>query len=380
MTKQKQSIIICTLPLLLLAGCTNSDYKEEITKGNQALDNKEYEQAAKAFNKALQDKKGDQTAKALYQVATDMKLATQKFEQGKYKEVLSLSDKVTEVNTNDAVKHDIRNLEQQSEKQKIIKDNQNYIENAETLIKKEDYSNAKKELEQVIDNTKGKKELTVQNNKAKELLFQVDKHFQEQKQEELIKKLKGKFRNGSLEAELQTSLNADGSIYCKGIIINEGVTNYFETAVSGINKKSKLFGYYTNQGESEQSTTLTLTETGFEFYSAYPDGSGGIVDKFDFTQKISNDISQIKKPPLDMSYERAAAYTKEAMKKYIEEDEFLNGNATADDYQYEDGGVFEGGDYEIDVWAVDEERQWSRLMKYAYVENDGTVRLEDNPE
>lgn len=380
MTKRKRSIIICTLPLLLLAGCTNSDYKEEITKGNQALDNKQYEQAAKAFDKALQEKKDNQTARNLYKVAVNMKLAKQKFEQEKYKEVLSLSDEINKINTNNNVKQDIKNLELQAEKKKAMKDNQNYIKNAENLIKKEDYPAAKKELEQVIDNTKAKTALTVQNKKANELLVQVNEHFQKQKQEELIEKFTGEFRNGSLEAELKTSLNSDGSIYCKGIIINEGVNNYFETVVSDINKKSKLFGFYTDQGESEQSITLTLTENGFELYSAYPDGSGGTIDKFDFTQKVSNDISQIRKPSLtSMSYERAAAYTKDAMKTYIQENDMDSG-ATAEDYQYEDGGLLENGVYEVDVWAVDEDRQWSRLMKYAYVHSDGTVSLKDNPE
>ena len=379
MTKRKRSIIICTLPLLL-AGCTNSDYKEEITKGNQALDTKQYEQAAKAFDKALQEKKDNQTAQNLYKVAVNMKLAKQKFEQEKYKDVLSLSDEINKINTNNTVKQDIKNLELQAEKKKAMKDNQNYIKNAENLIKKEDYPSAKKELEQIIDNTEAKTALKVQNKKANELLVQVNEHFQKQKQEELIEKFTGEFRNRSFEAELKTSLNSDGSIYCKGIIINEGVTNYFETVVSDINKKSKLFGFYTDQGESEQSITLTLTETGFELYSAYPDGSGGTIDKFDFTQKVSNDISQIRKPSLtSMSYERAAAYTKDAMKTYIQENDMDSG-ATAEDYQYEDGGLLENGVYEVDVWAVDEDRQWSRLMKYAYVHSDGTVSLKDNPE
>lgn len=380
MTKRKRSIIICALPLLLLAGCTNSDYKEEITKGNQALDNKQYEQAAKAFDKALQEKKDNQTAQKLHKVAVNMKLAKQKFEQEKYKEVLSLIDEINKINTNNTVKQDVKNLELQAEKKKAMKDNQNYIKNAENLIKKEDYPAAKKELEQVIDNTKAKTALTVPNKKANELLVQVKEHFQRQKQGELIEKFTGEFRNGSLEAELKTSLSSDGSIYCKGIIINEGVPNYFETVVSDINKKSSLFGFYTDQGESEQSITLTLTDTGFELYSAYPDGSGGTIDKFDFTQKVSNDISQIQKPSLtSMSYERATAYTKDAMKTFIQKNDMDSG-ATAEDYQYEDGGLLENGVYEVDVWAIDEDRQWSRLMKYAYVQSDGTVSLKDNPE
>lgn len=59
MIKQKLPTIKCTLPLSLLAGCTNFDYKKEITKGNHALDNKHYEQAVNAFDRALQEKKAN---------------------------------------------------------------------------------------------------------------------------------------------------------------------------------------------------------------------------------------------------------------------------------------------------------------------------------
>lgn len=92
----KKIVTGCMISAMFLAGCTTLEYKENIEKGNAALEKKNYEAAEKAFSSAVQLKPEKKEAQVLLNETIDA-LKEQESLEKYVKEMRSLSLKMSEI-------------------------------------------------------------------------------------------------------------------------------------------------------------------------------------------------------------------------------------------------------------------------------------------
>ena len=92
----KKIVTVCMISAMFLAGCTTLEYKENMEKGNAALEKKNYEAAAKAFSSAVQLKPEKEEAQALLNETIDA-LKEQESIEKYVKEIRGLSLKMSEI-------------------------------------------------------------------------------------------------------------------------------------------------------------------------------------------------------------------------------------------------------------------------------------------
>lgn len=92
----KKIVTGCMISAMFLAGCTTLEYKENIEKGNAALEKKNYEAAEKAFSSAVQLKPEKKEAQVLLNETIDA-LKEQESLEKYVKEMRALSLKMSEI-------------------------------------------------------------------------------------------------------------------------------------------------------------------------------------------------------------------------------------------------------------------------------------------
>lgn len=223
---KKRILSICIASVLLLVGCKSDvAYNEAIKLGNEALENKKYEVALAEFEKALEEKEDDEVATALFNQSEKYIKALEVYENQEFEKALELLDEVINYeNGSEVLVNEAKTLEVQVEKDKELNDEiEELISSSQDNFSNKNYTKAIEDIDKAVEIIKDNESYTSQRetltnlkSDCEEAIEKIAKDEEKRREEEARKQE---------EAKKQESTSSNTSVSeSKAIQI---VKNYF---------------------------------------------------------------------------------------------------------------------------------------------------------
>ncbi|MFV2045864.1 hypothetical protein ACEWK1_00675 [Metabacillus sp. YM-086] len=171
-----QSLIVLLALITFLASCSNENYQHAIDQGMKELGQKNYHQAAIYFELALNEKEGDRDAASYFDQATNMERAKQAYKEKDYESAIkSLDVVINEQNGLKTVQDEAETLRKQiMEENNQTSSVEEKITFINELLKKNNMSEAEKELQHLQATISSNEILNVYESKVNELIKQIE--------------------------------------------------------------------------------------------------------------------------------------------------------------------------------------------------------------
>lgn len=175
-TMKLQSLILLFALITFLISCSNESYQHAIDQGMKELGQKNYHQAAIYFELALNEKAGDRDAASYFDQATNMERAKKAYKEKDYESAIkSLDVVINEQNGLKTVQDEAETLRKQiMEENNQTSSVEEKITFINELLKKNNISEAEKELKLIQATISSNEILNVYESKVNELIKQVE--------------------------------------------------------------------------------------------------------------------------------------------------------------------------------------------------------------
>ncbi|PGT75024.1 hypothetical protein COD11_26235 [Bacillus sp. AFS040349] len=175
-TMKLQSLILLFALITFLTSCSNESYQHAIDQGMKELGQKNYHQAAIYFELALNEKAGDRDAASYFDQATNMERAKKAYKEKDYESAIkSLDVVINEQNGLKTVQDEAETLRKQiMEENNQTSSVEEKITFINELLKKNNISEAEKELKLIQATISSNEILNVYESKVNELIKQVE--------------------------------------------------------------------------------------------------------------------------------------------------------------------------------------------------------------